>query len=127
MVNGLADEKESWGYQTPDFVAAGYRVLTFDNRGVGKSSKPPGPYTTQQFAADTKALVDGLGITDFHMVGTSMGGMIAQEYAIAYGGDLKSLTLELHVCGTGAVLQAHVLDVGRHGTACSACPSSCVT
>ena len=33
MVNGLADEKESWGYQTPDFVAAGYQVLTFDNRG----------------------------------------------------------------------------------------------
>ena len=32
MVNGLADEKESWGYQTPDFVSAGYRVLTFDNR-----------------------------------------------------------------------------------------------
>jgi pimeloyl-ACP methyl ester carboxylesterase len=93
LVNGLADEKESWGYQTPDFVAAGHRVLSFDNRGVGKSSKPPGPYTTQQFAADTKALVDSLGISDFHMVGTSMGGMIAQEYAIAYGGDLKSLTL----------------------------------
>ena len=43
MVNGLADEKESWGYQTPDFVAAGYRVLTFDNRGVGRPACPPGP------------------------------------------------------------------------------------
>lgn len=93
MVNGLADEKESWGYQTGDFVAAGYRVLTFDNRGVGKSSKPPGPYDTKLFAADTKALVDALGISQFHLVGTSMGGMIAQEYAIAFGGDLKSLTL----------------------------------
>jgi 3-oxoadipate enol-lactonase len=93
MVNGLADEKESWGYQTPAFVAAGYRVVTFDNRGVGKTSKPAGPYTTQQFAADTKALVDALGITGFHLVGTSMGGMICQEYAIAYGSDLKSVTL----------------------------------
>ena len=93
MVNGLADEKESWGYQTPDFLAAGYRVLTFDNRGVGKSSMPPGPYTTGQFATDTKALVDRLGLTGFHLMGTSMGGMIAQEYAIAHGGDLKSLTL----------------------------------
>lgn len=93
MVNGLADEKESWGYQTPDFVAAGYRVLTFDNRGVGQSDKPAGPYTTKQFAADTKALVDALGITGFHLVGTSMGGMISQEYAIAYPGDLKSVTL----------------------------------
>lgn len=93
MVNGLADEKESWGYQTPDFLAAGYRVLTFDNRGVGKSSMPPGPYTTKQFAADTKALVDEIGLSGFHMMGTSMGGMIAQEYAIANGSDLKSLTL----------------------------------
>jgi 3-oxoadipate enol-lactonase len=93
MVNGLADEKESWGYQTPDFVAAGYRVLTFDNRGVGKTSMPPGPYDTRLLAADTKGLVDALDIRDLHMVGTSMGGMIAQEYAIAYGDDLKSLTL----------------------------------
>jgi 3-oxoadipate enol-lactonase len=93
MVNGLADEKESWGFQTPDFLAAGYRVLTFDNRGVGKSSMPPGPYTTRVLARDTKALVDHLGITRFHLMGTSMGGMIAQEYAIAYGADLKSLTL----------------------------------
>ncbi len=46
MVNGLADEKESWGYQTPAFVDAGHRVLTFDNRGVGQSSKPAGPYDT---------------------------------------------------------------------------------
>jgi pimeloyl-ACP methyl ester carboxylesterase len=93
MVNGLADEKESWGFQTPDFLAAGHRVLTFDNRGVGKSSMPPGPYTTRLFGQDTKALVDALGVTGFHMVGTSMGGMIAQEYAIAHGDDLKSLTL----------------------------------
>lgn len=93
MVNGLADEKESWGYQTPDFVAAGHRVLTFDNRGVGRSSMPPGPYTSKLFADDTKALVDELGISDFHLVGTSMGGMIAQEYAIGYGGDVKSLVL----------------------------------
>ena len=93
MVNGLADEKESWGYQTPDLLAAGYRVLTFDNRGVGKSSMPPGPYTTRQFAEDAKALVDQLRLTGFHLLGTSMGGMIAQEYAIANPRDLKSLTL----------------------------------
>ncbi len=93
MVNGLADDLESWAYQTDDFVAAGHRVLRFDNRGVGQTSKPPGPYTTRLFAADTKALVDHLRIGGFHLLGTSMGGMIAQEYAIAYGSDLKSLVL----------------------------------
>jgi pimeloyl-ACP methyl ester carboxylesterase len=93
LVNGLADELESWGYQTPALVAAGYRVLTFDNRGVGESDKPAGPYTTRLFAEDTKALVDSLDLRAFHLVGVSMGGMIAQEYALAYPGDLRSLLL----------------------------------
>lgn len=93
LVNGLADDLETWIFQVDDLLAAGYRVLRFDNRGVGQTGKPPGPYTTGQFAADTKALVDHLGLTGFHLLGTSMGGMIAQEYAIAHGGDLKSLVL----------------------------------
>ena len=115
LVNGLADEKESWGYQTPDLLAAGYRVLTFDNRGVGKSTMPPGPYTTRRFAQDTKGLVDHLGLMGFHMVGTSMGGMIAQEYAIAYGADLKSVTLSSHLRGARSVLWPDVRAVGGHG------------
>jgi 3-oxoadipate enol-lactonase len=93
LVNGLADDLETWVLQIDDLVGAGYRVLRFDNRGVGESEKPPGPYDTALLAADTKALVDELEITDFHLVGVSMGGMIAQEYALAHGGDLRSLTL----------------------------------
>jgi 3-oxoadipate enol-lactonase len=93
LVNGLADDLETWVLQMDDFLAAGYRVLRFDNRGVGLSDKPPGPYTTRQLAEDTKALVDELGLSDFHVVGVSMGGMIAQEYALAHGSDLRSLTL----------------------------------
>ena len=93
LVNGLADDLETWAYQTEDFLAAGYRVLIFDNRGVGSSSKPEGPYTTELFARDTKALVDALDLRNFHLLGTSMGGMIAQEYAIANPGDLRSLVL----------------------------------
>jgi 3-oxoadipate enol-lactonase len=99
LVNGLADDLESWGYQTPALVEAGFRVLSFDNRGVGASDAPAGPYTTTLFARDTKALVDSLGISGFHLIGVSMGGMIAQEYAIAYPGDLRSLTL---ACTYGA-------------------------
>src|SRR3954452_20934353 len=77
----------------PALLEAGFRVLRFDNRGIGQSDKPAGPYTTELFAQDTKALVDELGLTDFHLLGVSMGGMIAQEYAIANSGDLRSLTL----------------------------------
>jgi 3-oxoadipate enol-lactonase len=93
LVNGLADDLETWVLQMDDLLGAGYRVLRFDNRGIGKSAKPPGPYDTAMLAADTKALVDELEIADFHLVGVSMGGMIAQEYALAHGGDLRSLTL----------------------------------
>ena len=93
LVNGLADDLETWVLQMDDLLAAGYRVLRFDNRGVGSSSAPPGPYTTRLFADDAHALIQELGITDFHMMGISMGGMIAQEYALAYPDGLRSVTL----------------------------------
>jgi 3-oxoadipate enol-lactonase len=93
LINGLADDLETWVFQIEDLLAAGYRVLRFDNRGVGQSGMSPGPYTTALFAQDTKALVDELGLRDLHLVGVSMGGMIAQEYALANGDDLRSLTL----------------------------------
>ena len=58
LVNGLADDLETWAEQMGDFLGAGYRVLRFDNRGIGKSDRPEGPYTTAQMAEDAKALVD---------------------------------------------------------------------
>jgi 3-oxoadipate enol-lactonase len=93
LINGLADDLETWAFQMDDFLAAGLRVLRFDNRGVGHTDMPSGPYTTRLLADDTKALVDWLGITDFHLLGVSMGGMISQEYALAYGQSLRSLVL----------------------------------
>jgi 3-oxoadipate enol-lactonase len=93
LVNGLADDLGTWAYQVDDFIASGFRVLRFDNRGIGASSKPAGPYSSRMLADDAKALVDLLGITDFHLMGISMGGMIVQEYALAYPDDLRSVTI----------------------------------
>jgi 3-oxoadipate enol-lactonase len=93
LINGLADDLESWGFQVPALLDAGFRVLRFDNRGIGSSSKPEGDYTSALLAADAKALVDSLNLTNFHLMGVSMGGMISEEYALAYGSDVKSLTL----------------------------------
>ncbi|HVI37506.1 MAG TPA: alpha/beta hydrolase [Gaiellales bacterium] len=92
LVNGLADDLESWALQMDDLLGAGYRVLRFDNRGVGSSSAPPSPYTTRLFAEDAKALIDRLDLGTVDMMGVSMGGMIAQEYALAYPGALRSVT-----------------------------------
>jgi 3-oxoadipate enol-lactonase len=99
LVNGLADDLETWLFQMDDLLEAGYRVLRFDNRGIGQTTAPPGPYTSRMLADDTKGLVDELGITGFHMMGVSMGGMIAQEFAINHGADLKTVTL---ACTYGA-------------------------
>ena len=93
LINGLADPKESWDLQVPDLVEAGFTVLTFDNRGIGESSCPAGPYTAGMLADDAKSLVSGLSISKFHLMGVSMGGMIAQVYALKYPEDLRSLTL----------------------------------
>ena len=93
LINGLADDLYSWDFQIPALVDAGYRVLRFDNRGIGATDSPEGPYTSKLLADDAKALIDHLGFTNFHLMGVSMGGMIAEEYAIAYPDDITSLTL----------------------------------
>lgn len=93
LVNGVGDPLEGWVNQTGEFLAAGLRVVSFDNRGVGRSSQPPGPYTSAQMAADLHAVVTAAGLDNFHLCGVSMGGVIAQEYALAHPGPLRSLIL----------------------------------
>src|SRR4029077_17267985 len=92
LINGLADDLETWVLQVDDFLAAGFRGPRFANRVIGASSKPAGPYSASMLADDAKVLVDSIGVTDFHLMGVSMGGMIAQEYALSYGADLRSVT-----------------------------------
>ena len=93
LVNGVGDDLEGWSMQVDDLVDAGLRVVTFDNRGVGRSSHPPGMYTSRMMAGDAKALVDALALGPFHLAGVSLGGVIAQEYALAYPADLRSVVL----------------------------------
>ena len=93
LVNGVGDPLEGWANQTADFLAAGLRLVSFDNRGVGRSSQPPGPYTSAQMAADLHAVVTAAGLDAFHLAGVSMGGVIAQEYALAHPANLRSLVL----------------------------------
>ena len=93
LINGLADDKESWVYQIPALTASGHTVLTFDNRGIGQSSAPEGPYTAALLASDTRALIQHLNIECFHLVGVSMGGMICQQCALDYPDGIVSLTL----------------------------------
>ena len=92
LVMGLAADSAAWLFQVPDF-ARHYRTVVFDNRGVGRSAKPPGPYTIHEMADDTAGLLDVLGIARAHVVGVSMGGMIAQELALRHPERVRGLVL----------------------------------
>lgn len=81
LVAGLASDELSWLYQKEEF-AASYRLITCDNRGVGRSAKPAGPYTIAEMAADIVELLDDLGLEKVHILGHSMGGAVAQFLAI---------------------------------------------
>ena len=88
MIMGIASTKSAWLLQTP-FLRKHFRVITFDNRGCGKSGNPSEPYSIRDMADDTAGLMDFLGIDKAHVLGVSMGGMIAQELAIKPSGKSK--------------------------------------
>jgi len=92
LIMGLAADSTAWIFQVPDF-ARRYRTIVFDNRGVGRSGKPSGPYTIHQMADDAAGLLDALDIPRAHVVGVSMGGMIAQELALRHPKRVRGLVL----------------------------------
>jgi len=92
MIMGFTASRIGWMPQRP-FFRKYFRIITFDNRGAGKSDKPPGPYSTRMMADDTVKLMDALGIEKAHIMGLSMGGMIAQELAINHPQRVMKLVL----------------------------------
>ncbi|HVL89907.1 MAG TPA: alpha/beta hydrolase [Actinomycetota bacterium] len=93
LIMGLAYGRWGWHWNAGPLAERGYRVVTFDNRGVGGSDAPPGPYTAAEMAADTAGLMDALGIERAHVVGTSLGGFVAQELALARPELIERLVL----------------------------------
>ena len=92
LIQGLGYGRGGWG-PAPALLARRFRVVTFDNRGFGDSDATEGPYTTAQLAIDALAVLDAAGIEQAHVVGISLGGMIAQELALAAPERVRKLVL----------------------------------
>jgi pimeloyl-ACP methyl ester carboxylesterase len=92
IVHGLAYDRLGWG-RFPDLLAERFRVVLLDNRGVGESDAPAGPYAVAQMAADVAAVLDDAGIERTNLFGVSLGGYIAQEFALAHPERVEKLVL----------------------------------
>lgn len=92
LISGLGYSSWQWHKMIP-FLAEHFQVIVFDNRGVGQSDKPQGPYSAQLLAADTTGLLDGLNIEKAIIASHSMGGFVAQAIALDYPGRVEKLIL----------------------------------
>jgi pimeloyl-ACP methyl ester carboxylesterase len=92
LIAGIGYSLWQWHKMIP-YLAEQFQVITFDNRGVGQSDKPAGPYTAQMLATDTVCLLDELGIEKAIVMGHSMGGFIAQAMALDYPQKVEKLIL----------------------------------
>jgi pimeloyl-ACP methyl ester carboxylesterase len=92
LVHGLAYDRAGWG-RLPELLAERFRVVLLDNRGVGESDVPAGPYAVAQMAEDVVAVLDDAGIERTNLFGVSLGGYIAQELTLAHPERVEKLIL----------------------------------
>jgi 3-oxoadipate enol-lactonase len=92
LIHGLGYARWGWEPVLPG-LAERFSVVLFDNRGIGESDAPPGPYTAAELAADAVQVLDEARIERAHVVGTSLGGMVAQELALSYPDRVDRLVL----------------------------------
>lgn len=92
FLHGLGSQTSDWRLQTPVF-AEYYRAIIIDMRGHGRSEKPPGPYSIPLMAADIACVVRQIDVDSVHVVGLSMGGMVAFQLAIDEPNLVRSLVV----------------------------------
>ena len=98
-IQGMSGTHLAWGKPFRALLERSFDCVVFDNRGVGRSGSVSGPFTIAEMATDARELLDALEIESAHVLGISMGGMIAQELALAVPDRVRSLTLGCTYCG----------------------------
>jgi 3-oxoadipate enol-lactonase len=105
LIMGLGYPSSLW-HRTRPVLAQHFHTVAFDNRGVGLSDVPPGPYSIATMASDADAVLDAAGFPSAHIFGISMGGMIAQEFALQYPARTRSLILGCTSAGGPSAVRA---------------------
>jgi 3-oxoadipate enol-lactonase len=105
LIMGLGYPSALW-HRTRPVLSQHFRTVALDNRGVGLSDVPPGPYSISTMASDAAAVLDAAGISSTHVFGISMGGMIAQEFALQYPARTQSLILGCTSAGGPSAVRA---------------------
>ena len=111
LIMGLGADLNGWDRVAPELQGERPLVL-LDNRGVGRSAKPKGPYTTAELADDAAAVLTAAGFERAHIIGVSLGGAIAQELVLRHPGRFASLAL----VATFADLDHHMEETATRGT-----------
>ncbi len=96
MIQGLGADSRGWTFQRR--ALSRFRLVLVDNRGVGSSERPPGPYDLEVMAADAVAALDHAGYGSAHVIGASMGGIISQVIGVRHPERVRSLTLACTAC-----------------------------
>ncbi|MCH8029339.1 MAG: alpha/beta fold hydrolase [Candidatus Dadabacteria bacterium] len=115
LIGGLGSQTQSWATQVP-LYSRHFKVVVLDNRGAGKTDKPDEPYSIEQMADDTAALIEHLGIESARVAGKSMGGMIGQWLAIKHPEKVSKLVLGC-TCASRDEVGDEILRLGRETAA----------
>jgi 3-oxoadipate enol-lactonase len=111
LIMGLGYPSAMWHRSRP-VLSRQYRTIALDNRGSGRSDVPAGPYSLALMASDAAAVLDAAGVERAHVFGLSMGGMIAQEFALQYAHRVRSLILGCTASGGPTAVHAEA-EVNR--------------
>lgn len=99
LIFGYAGSSRGWGEPFRNLLEARFKTIMIDNRGTGESDKPEKPFSVADMAADVASVLDHAKIDRAHVMGISMGGMIAQEFALHHPARLRGLVLGCTLCG----------------------------